>query len=204
MLNVNGGYDEGYKAVPCLWGTAPGSLVRAFLDTHDARGLHVLDVGAGEGKNAAAFARRGANVDALECSSAAIKNGKVAFRDARMNWIEADAETFAFPAGCYDVVISYGLTHCMRSEAAAERVVACTKAAAKLGGVYMLVSFNDGSHDLSAHPGFEPLLMSHAWFLDAFADWNILSATDSIRHETHPHNQIPHHHSLTHLVARRQ
>jgi len=67
-----GGYSKGYAAVPCFWGTSPGSLIATYLASHEPQKLRVLDVGAGEGKNAAAFARRGATVDAIECSSDAI------------------------------------------------------------------------------------------------------------------------------------
>jgi tellurite methyltransferase len=78
MPTEMGGYDAGYAAVPCFWGILPGSLVAEFLEDVNPIGMRVLDVGAGEGKNAAAFSKRGAYVDAIECSFDAIENGKVA------------------------------------------------------------------------------------------------------------------------------
>src|SRR5690348_6695352 len=105
MLIERGGYNEGYAAVPCFWGTAPGSLILKLLEEIDATGMHVLDLGAGEGKNAAAFARRGAIVDAIECSSKAIENGRNAFSDTNINWIHADAAQHSYPVAYYDVVI---------------------------------------------------------------------------------------------------
>jgi 2-polyprenyl-3-methyl-5-hydroxy-6-metoxy-1,4-benzoquinol methylase len=204
LHKILGGYDDGYTALPCFWGKAPGSLVRTFLNARDVRGFHVLDIGAGEGRNAAAFARRGASVDAVECSTAAIANGRIAFHEADVNWIQADVLTLDFPRESYDVVVNYGLIHCLHSEDGALRVLLNSKAAAKRGGAYILVAFNNGSHDLNAHPMLKPLLMGHAWFLEAFADWEIVSATDTVLYETHPHNGIPHHHSLTRLAARRR
>jgi len=201
LTDVDGGYDQGYRAIMGFWGTAPASLVARFLSVHDVHGLRVLDVGAGEGKNAAAFALMGAQVDAIECSSAAIENGLQLFPDARINWIQTDAMEHPYPRRFYDVVVCYGLLHCLPSEIAAQRLVVALQESLKEGGTMFVVAFNNGSHDLSAHPGFEPLLLSHDWFIRQFEDWRMESITDSILFETHPHNQIPHHHSLTRLSA---
>lgn len=201
LIETDGGYEEGYRAVTGFWGTQPGSLVADYLHHHPVTGLTVLDVGAGEGKNAAAFARAGASVDALECSSAAIRNGRALFDDAEINWLQADADRFAYPLAYYDVVVCYGLIHCLKSIAAAMHLVSSLKSALKANGTFILVSFNDGRHDLSAHPGFKPLLLPHGWFLQQFEGWEIDSVSNSLLFETHPHNNIPHHHSLTRLRA---
>jgi 2-polyprenyl-3-methyl-5-hydroxy-6-metoxy-1,4-benzoquinol methylase len=198
-----GGYDRGYAAVPCFWGRSPGSLVASFLASHNPKNLRVLDVGAGEGKNAAAFARLGATVDAIECSSEAIENGRSTFFDVEINWIEQDVTTYEFPTDFYDVVVCYGLIHCLQSEREATRILLNTQASLKQNGAYILASFNDGGHDLSAHPGFKPLLMSHSWFLDAFQPLQIVLASDERLYETHPHNGIAHFHSMSRLMAKR-
>lgn len=199
-----GGYGRGYAAVPCFWGTSPGSLVSNYLADHPAKDIRVLDVGAGEGKNAAAFASRGAIVDAIECSTDAITNGKSAFADDRINWIEEDATLFEYPSEFYDVVVCYGLLHCLPTERHAERLLIQTQASLRPNGIYLLASFNDGSHDLSAHPDFVPLLLRHSWFVRAFESWDVLIATDSVLYETHPHNNIPHFHSMTRIMAQRK
>jgi methylase of polypeptide subunit release factors len=77
---MNGGYDDGYAACPCLWGKEPGSLVARFLGEHpDQTGRIVFDLGCGEGKNAAAFARAGGAVRAVDCSTYAIDHAKTAW-----------------------------------------------------------------------------------------------------------------------------
>jgi len=91
----DGGYDDGYTACPCFWGTSPGSLVRVFLDNNPSlEGHTVLDLGCGEGKNANSFALVGASVDAVDCSEFAISNGKRAFADTHINWITASAADY--------------------------------------------------------------------------------------------------------------
>lgn len=203
LTEINGGYDEGYRAVTGFWGISPSSLVLDFLSKNDVAKLRVLDAGAGEGKNAAAFARRGAVVEAIECSAAAIKNGRQLFAQEEIQWVRADVTVVEISAESYDVVVCYGLVHCMSSEKAAQELLAKTMAGLRRGGVFILASFNAGSHDLSAHPGFRPLLLPHQWFLDQFAGWHVETATDEVLFETHPHNQIPHHHSLTRILARK-
>lgn len=197
-----GGYDEGYAAVSCFWGTNPSRLVRSYLEVNDPGGMKVLDLGAGEGKNAAAFSRRGAIVDAIEMSKVAIENGLRAFSHTPINWINVDAALYTFPSDYYDIVICYGLIHCLRSKEVADRMLSQTKRSLRTGGTYILAAFNDGPHDLSAHPDFKPLLLSHAWYLAAFRHWNILAATDEILHESHPHNGIQHFHSMTRIIAK--
>lgn len=199
-----GGYGGGYAAVPCFWGTSPGSLVAKYLATHASNDIRVLDVGAGEGKNAAAFASRGAVVDAIECSTDAIKNGKSTFPDAGINWIKQDATLYQYPPEYYDVVVCYGLLHCLPTEHHAERLLSWTQASLRPNGVYLLAAFNNGGHDLTAHPDFIPLLMEHSWFVRAFETWNVLVASNSVLYETHPHNNIPHFHSMTRIMAQRK
>ncbi|RWO94081.1 MAG: class I SAM-dependent methyltransferase [Mesorhizobium sp.] len=201
LTEVDGGYDQGYRVVENFWGTAPASLVAAFLRTQNPAGFRVLDVGAGEGKNSAAFTSAGACVDALECSAAAIQNGRKLFPGEHINWIQADAMEHAYPSCSYDIIICYGLIHCLPTEAAARDLILRLQNSLKRAGTIFVVAFNNGSHDLSAHPGFKPLLLSHDWFIQQFGGWRIDVASDSILFETHPHNKIPHHHSLTRLSA---
>ncbi|MCD1641921.1 class I SAM-dependent methyltransferase [Aurantimonas coralicida] len=201
LTEVDGGYDQGYRAVSNFWGTAPGSLVAAFLRTQNPAGLRVLDVGAGEGKNAAAFASDGAWVDALECSGKAIENGRKLFPNSQINWLHSDAMEHTYPSNAYDVVICYGLIHCLPTESAASDLLRKLQLTLKPGGTIFVVAFNNGSHDLSAHPGFKPLLLSHHWFVEHFRGWQIDLVSDTILIETHPHNRIRHHHSLTRLSA---
>jgi 2-polyprenyl-3-methyl-5-hydroxy-6-metoxy-1,4-benzoquinol methylase len=202
LVETNGGYDEGYRAVSGFWGTAPGSLVADYLKAETATDYKVLDVGAGEGKNAAAFARAGAEVDAVECSAAAIRNGRQLFPSDRINWIHSDVLARTYPTGKYDIVVSYGLSHCLPSDAALRSFIENLKSSLRSGGTFILVAFNAGSHDLAlAHPGFHPLLLSHSWYLHRFAGWHFRHASDTLLFETHPHNDIPHHHSMTRISA---
>jgi 2-polyprenyl-3-methyl-5-hydroxy-6-metoxy-1,4-benzoquinol methylase len=113
MSKLSGGYDEGYLSCSCFWGRSPGSLIRSHLESIvNAKGLRVLDLGCGEGKNANAYAKAGAEVIAVDCSRAAIENGMRAFPAAGIKWIHSDAKSYLKNADAFDVVIMYGLLHC--------------------------------------------------------------------------------------------
>jgi tellurite methyltransferase len=199
----DGGYDDGYSRSSCFWGRSPGSLVREFLEGNPSLdGRTVLDLGCGEGKNAYAFAMTGASVDAVDCSALAIANGRKAFPDANIRWFTASAMEYLKTCSSYDVIVMYGLLHCLPSRQDISALIERAMKRTVLHGTNIVVAFNDGPHDLSAHPNFKPTLGSHRFYCDQYGGQEIVSETDSILHETHPHNNIPHFHSITRLVAR--
>lgn len=202
MSGSIGGYDEGYLSCSCFWGRSPGSLVRNHLESMvDAKGLRVLDLGCGEGKNANAYAEAGAEVIAVDCSRVALENGMKAFPAAGIRWIRSDAKSYLENADLFDVVIMYGLLHCLSSAEEVRLLIDCALRRTHSAGMHIVAAFNDGPHDLSAHPGFNPLLLSHEFYISCYAASKTVSASNSVLEETHPHNNIPHFHSLTRMVA---
>jgi 2-polyprenyl-3-methyl-5-hydroxy-6-metoxy-1,4-benzoquinol methylase len=202
---MSGGYDDGYSSCPCFWGNKPSSLViklaakiRKFSD------FRVLDAGCGEGKNAAFFAKKGARVDAIDVSKYALNNAARAW-PARLGitWIEADLRRHQLPSGIYDIVVAYGLLHCLASREEVAALAARLKATTRPGGHFALCAFNNRAQDLRAHPNFSPTLLSHTEYCALFWDWNTEHATDTDLTEQHPHNNIVHTHSITRILAHR-
>lgn len=203
-METDGGYEEGYSASSCFWGTEPASLVRQFLADRnhavDSRS-RILDVGCGEGKNAVPFARLGYTVDAIDCSRKAIENGRSLFSSLPINWTVGNVLSCKLPDDHYDVAIAYGLLHCLPDQQAVELLIDSLQRATKRGGTNIVCTFNDRSHDLSAHPGFHPTLLPHSLYLQIYRGWKIVVSSDEDLFETHPHNGIPHHHSMTRIIA---
>lgn len=180
-----------------------GSLISKFVNENSVAGMSVLDAGCGEGKNAAALAKLGAKVIATDCSEAALKNAQSAFADARVCWVRSDIRTFNSKTGSFDMVVAYGLLHCMKSDDEILSVVRRLQELTAPGGWNVICAFNDREQDLSAHPGFDPCLIAHSSYLRLYEGWEIAFSSDEDLYETHPHNNIPHVHSMTRLIARK-
>jgi cyclopropane fatty-acyl-phospholipid synthase-like methyltransferase len=203
---MNGGYDDGYKSCSCFWGKQPGSLVKHLSQyIEDYSCVRVLDVGCGEGKNAAFFAQQGAKIDAFDVSQEAILNAKHAWADCESNitWGCFDIRHVELNVEKYDVVIGYGLLHCLSNYEEIKATVKKMQLATQIGGYHVICSFNDRLQDLSAHPNFNPTLINHNLYLHLYRNWDILNISDSDLKEEHPHNKIPHMHSMTRILARK-
>jgi 2-polyprenyl-3-methyl-5-hydroxy-6-metoxy-1,4-benzoquinol methylase len=201
-----GGYDDGYRKCSCFWGSEPGSLVRHFAEvTSDIQGMKVLDVGCGEGKNAAFLAERGAAVTALDVSPHALANARQTWPNTpRIQWILSDVAASDLPDGPYDLVIAYGLLHCLSDQRTVEDTVRAIQRNTVPGGWNILCAFNSRHQELAeAHPGFAPCLLPHAVYLGAYSAWRLVLASDKDLYETHPHNGVPHTHSMTRLLAQK-
>src|SRR5579863_143774 len=151
---IDGGYDSGYSACPCFWGSEPGSLVSKLADLIPVfKGLRVLDAGCGEGKNALFLASKGATVAAYDISQLAIRHAEnlkarqqavnISFRAEDIRAVELDPDSF-------DVVIAYGLAHCLADEAEIRSLITQLKNSTKPSGYLILCAFNDRFQDLSA------------------------------------------------------
>lgn len=202
---MNGGYDDGYASCPCFWGRDPGSLV-----AHLARlvpsfeGMRVLDLGCGEGKNAAYLAERGAIVEAIDVSPLALANARAAWPHVQVQWREGDVRESLLGDARFDLVIAYGLLHCLRTSEEISDTIRRIQEATVPDGWNIVCVFNDRRQELHAHPGFQPTLRPHEWFVNLYEAWTQLVCTDEDLLETHPTNNIAHTHSMTRILARKR
>lgn len=203
---MDGGYDDGYRACTCFWGTRPGSLMSRLRGlVSDFSGLRVLDVGCGEGKNAAHLARLGASVEAFDVSEMAIKHARSLWPSVpRVTWQVGDVREFEIAQNVYDIIIVYGLLHCLRDGREIQSVTRRLKDATRPSGYHVLCTFNDRHQELHAHPAFTPVLLPHTYFTELYIGWDVLFASDEDLHETHPHNNVPHTHSMTRIIAQKE
>jgi len=165
----------------------------------------VLDLGCGEGKNAAFLAEHGCTVVAVDCSGIALQNARLAWgMEEGVSWVLGDIRSMPLDSR-FDIVILYGLLHCLDDERSVRSAIAMAQAMTVLGGINIVCSFNSRSHHQFevAHPGFSPCLLTHDYYLNAYQGWLITDASDNDLVETHPHNGIRHVHSMTRFVAER-
>ena len=205
-MDSDGGYDEGYRDCPCFWGSEPGSLVKMLpkFFPHEMASSFVWDAGCGEGKNAIHFARSGARVLATDVSSIALDNAKKFWPDASLvDWRKIDVLDVDPEPETFNIVVMYGLLHCLENPSEIKRFVEIAKTSCKADGLHILVAFNERKQELHAHPGFAPTLVADSFYRELYTDWELVHHSDTDLHETHPHNNIPHMHSMTRLIARK-
>lgn len=201
---TNGGYEAGYQHCSCFWGKEPGRLVRHLNELiEDFADLTVLDAGCGEGKNAAYLAGKGAKVSAVEVSEVALQHARQIWSNHQdVDWIRKDVRLLNLEDVRFNIVIAYGLVHCFDSEEEISDFIKKVKIATESNGYNIICAYNSRSQDLSAHPDASPTIMSHGFYENLYQDWDIVISTDEDLHETHPHNGIPHTHSMTRILAR--
>lgn len=200
-----GPYDEGYKACSCFWGTQPSSYVRKLKERlGNLSGLKVLDAGCGEGKNSVYLASFGATVKAYDISAHALTNARTNWGTPNnISWELGDVTRAPIESELYDIVVMYGLLHCLASKASIENLILRMQKSVRPGGYHVVCCFNSRSQDLSAHPGFSPCLLDHSDYLSFYSTWTILEESDSDISETHPNNNILHTHSLTRILSKK-
>src|SRR4051794_21937393 len=139
---MNGGYDEGYRSAECVWGASPGALV-VRLDKLMPGYLPapVLDAGCGEGENSAYYARRGASVLAVDVSEFAIEHATSIWADVpNVSWRQDDVCEANLGTEQFDLVIAYGLYHCLPDRDKITRLAAKLKKCTKAGGFHVVCS----------------------------------------------------------------
>lgn len=201
---MNGGYDEGYRACECFWGTEPGSLVKQITsDSSIITNWNVLDAGCGEGKNAAYLAERGAKVIGIDLSPLAISNAVRTWgRPEGINWIIGRVEDLRLEYEYFDLIVAYGLLHCMPNRQSITSLIQLFKLITIPGGLHIICAFNKRNQDLRAHPGLNPTLLAHNEYSELYSDWITVHESDKDLWEIHPNNKIKHVHSLTRLIVR--
>lgn len=133
------GRDEYY------WGREPGTLAELAIEylPEDPTGQRLVDVGAGEGKDAVFFAEQGFDVTAVDVSPAGLEKAErlADERGVEVRTVRADANEYAFPEPV-DVVFSSGAVQFVRPEVR-PRQFERFKRETRPGGLHAVFAFVD-------------------------------------------------------------
>jgi tellurite methyltransferase len=202
-----GQYDLEYMASPCAWGKEPAKFVQRI--PHYITSGTVLDLGAGEGKNAIYLAKMGFKVTAVEISLYATRNfinwliedGKQFNNNIML--VQANVLEFKFSQQ-YDIIIAYGLLHSLPSKQDAQNIVYQMKTNTKPGGLNIICTFTDMVPMPEAQSYLEPIFFKPDELRDnLYSDWEILEYEHGKIKEKHPSNNIEHEHSLCRLITQK-
>lgn len=100
-------WDERYSEAGYAYGTEPNDFLAASLQQLPSAGK-VLCLGDGEGRNSVFLAQHGHMVTAVDSSAVGLQKAQqlAADRAVTITTCVADLAEYAFPANCYDAIIS--------------------------------------------------------------------------------------------------
>jgi 2-polyprenyl-3-methyl-5-hydroxy-6-metoxy-1,4-benzoquinol methylase len=98
-------WNDRYRDKGAVWGAEPNQFVAEYLE--DLEPCRILDVGAGQGRNAIWLANRGHRVTAVDISDVAVAQAREIAREAgvEVEFIAADLAEWEPPTEAYDLVL---------------------------------------------------------------------------------------------------
>ena len=210
MMGEKRKYHSEYQDSVCFWGVEPAKYVRFLADRIGSglSGRRVLDLGAGEGKNAVYLARLGADVVAVDHSEIALGrfSQQPGYEEVSGSLVAtvADVEDVEYGDGSFDVVVAYGIFHCLDSISSVEALVRRVQGWVKSGGWFVGATFTDRIPP----PQVQDYLSEEAFLPEGrleelFQGWQEVSSENGTITESHPTSLVEHQHSICRLIARK-
>lgn len=211
MKKIKYKYQDEYKnSKDCFWEKTPAKYVKLLSSLHNNNfiGKSILDLGAGEGKNSVFLANLGANIISVDVSEIAISRFNLQPNyyksHNRIKTLTEDIQNLSFKNECFDIIIAYGILHCLEDRNAIYDMVEKIKSWLKLDGYFVCVTFTNQI----APPTNQEYLNINAFLNDGelqqlFKNWKLINSEDEIITETHPTSNIKHQHSLVRLITQK-
>lgn len=199
-----GKYDELYKDVENLWGDSPGRLIPRFLNMYKSSPGRALDLGCGDGKNAVYLAERGWQVHCIDVSEQALRRLRQRFsglgKELSGPIQRADVGRHFDLGYKFELVVSYGVAHCLPDNAALQ-LIDNIKRHLMPGGFLCFASFNDKLPVPIEHPTGELHLRPHDAIVGLLSPLEIQYVEIGDIQEDHLPAMGMHRHSLSWVIA---
>lgn len=106
-MTVASDWDARYATGEHHSSKEPGKLLKEFISVLPKG--KALDIACGEGRNAIFLAKNGYDVDAVDISAVAVKNGgkRAEKEGVKVNFIQADMEQYKIQTETYDLIVNY-------------------------------------------------------------------------------------------------
>jgi len=183
-----------FAAHPDMYGTEPSAPARAAADLFRAEGVAtILELGAGQGRDALFFARQGFRVQAADfaadATAAIAAKAAAAGLDASLTALRHDArEPLPVDAGAFDACYAHMLLCMALTTAEIKRLVGEVRRVLRPGGLFVYtVRTTDDAHyragiargdDMYEHGGFIVHFFSRALVERLATGWTLLDVTD--------------------------
>ncbi len=166
------------------------------------QGAKVLDLGAGDGRNAIFLAKKGFDVTAVDVSEAGIKKlEKIAGeKGAKVKTKVQDMREFKFDEQ-YDLIISHGCLH-MIERKEWQKLIERIRENTKLGGYNVILVFTDKIEPSKNLKEFMVGLFREGEIFSLYSDWEIIQQKSYVFNDKHP-GGVRHTHSVNKIVAKK-
>ncbi len=197
--------DEAYARAEFYWGREPNGLCRQvceLIPPESARGGRLIDLGAGEGRDAVRFAAHGFTVTAVDVSLPGLEKATRWAQEEGLplETVQASILDYRIPRGCA-VVYASGTLHYLPPERRVA-VLAQYKDATAPHGVHAFNAFVEKPF-IPAPPDYarDEYFFRSGELLGTYWDWEILFCHEEI----FPYRSggVPHRHALNTLIARK-
>lgn len=205
-----GPYHRLYAAAEVLWPDRPGRMVRKAAEIAAKPGK-ALDIGCGDGKDVLHLEDRKWKVTGIDISQLAVDAAEKRFSRyygksgvMRSSISRANAVTYDYPASAYDLVIAYGLYHCLDDDELMAVHTGAVKAL-KPGGLFAFAAFNDRLPVPDDHHTGEMYLRDESHIFElARDDLELIEHEIGEIEEDHAPMVAQHRHSLTWALFRKR
>jgi tellurite methyltransferase len=197
-------YDRRYLEQDYYWGNEISKMAISILDLFPAKDSRprVLEIGCGEGTNAAFLAKNGYEVTAFDLSRAAIEktNALAAQTEVQIKTFLADINDYV-PSENFDIVFSSGTLQYLLPEKR-KQFINAIKSATCQGGIHVLHTFAHKAY-ISTAPDAEDSenLWPSGKLLSFYQDWRIERFIEEIKSCTS--SGVPHEHSHNRIWAKK-
>lgn len=208
-LDEEGPYHALYKGSKLLWPSRAGRMVKkAAIASSPGR---ALDIGCGDGKNLVFLEDQGWEVTGVDINSLAVSGARKRYlshfgqqSQMRGRVDRADAVTYNYPTEEYDLVVAYGLYHCL-DDKSLHRVHDGALACLKPSGLFAFAALNDQMPIPDGHCTGD-LFLRHADHIFDLANgkFDVVEREVGKIVEDHPPMVGKHEHSLTWALLRKK
>ena len=194
----------------CFWERKPGKYIKCLINDlgFDPKEKDILDIGAGEGKNAVYLASLGGYVTAIDSSSVALSRFRLQpmydLCKDNIKIICGDVREFTYDKEAYDLIVCYGLLHSLDNSAQVYHLIDNIKKTLRESGYLVIVTFTN----LMPPPKNQEYLSYDAFvdkdeFLSCFEGYSVLFCEEETIKESHPTDHIEHYHSLIRVIVKK-
>ena len=209
-MRVNGQYDTEYKQTDSFWGWEPAKYVKHLNNYLTSNHKNALDIGAGEGKNSFFLGKKGIKVQAVEVSLYAVRNFIKKTIELKEEGLEFDIDILCcdgmeWMKQCpkYDIIVSYGMLHCLSSFKEIKKMVQYYKAKTNKKGLNVICTFLEGEPVPEIQKYLKPFFVKKEDILGLYKDWEILESEVEIIEHMHPTSKVMHKHTVLRMIARK-